>query len=257
MAGLTRREQEELRIEQQLLDAAKQDGVEISQATIDQVIAEKRAYEEAARAAQTFALGVRRGWEDIVDSIATNADVAQEIVTDLFDGFTTLISDFVKTGEFKWRDFLTGILGRLSEFFAQRLVIDVLGINGNFTGGTGGLGTTDLVGSIAQAAGGLFGGARAAGGPVSRNTPYLVGERGPELFMPNQGGQIRSTEDTVAALRLLAAGRDDASQSDFSETRPNVTFNISTPDVEGFRKSQGQMAAEMNAMLERAGRRNN
>lgn len=31
---------------------------------------------------------------------------------------------------------------------------------------------------------------RAHGGPVSGGSPYLVGERGPELFVPNQSGQI-------------------------------------------------------------------
>jgi hypothetical protein len=31
---------------------------------------------------------------------------------------------------------------------------------------------------------------RAIGGPVSANTPYMVGERGPELFMPSRGGSI-------------------------------------------------------------------
>lgn len=31
---------------------------------------------------------------------------------------------------------------------------------------------------------------RAAGGPVGANRPYLVGEVGPELFVPNQSGQI-------------------------------------------------------------------
>lgn len=32
--------------------------------------------------------------------------------------------------------------------------------------------------------------ARATGGPVSSNSSYLVGERGPEIFTPNQGGNI-------------------------------------------------------------------
>jgi TP901 family phage tail tape measure protein len=31
---------------------------------------------------------------------------------------------------------------------------------------------------------------RAIGGPVSAGTPYMVGERGPELFMPSRGGSI-------------------------------------------------------------------
>jgi phage-related minor tail protein len=33
-------------------------------------------------------------------------------------------------------------------------------------------------------------GSRADGGPVAANRPYLVGERGPELFMPQQSGNI-------------------------------------------------------------------
>ena len=32
--------------------------------------------------------------------------------------------------------------------------------------------------------------ARATGGPVSQNQPYLVGERGPEMFVPNTNGAI-------------------------------------------------------------------
>lgn len=37
---------------------------------------------------------------------------------------------------------------------------------------------------------GLFGGARAAGGPVAAGKAYLVGERGPEIFQPASSGAI-------------------------------------------------------------------
>jgi phage-related protein len=47
---------------------------------------------------------------------------------------------------------------------------------------------------VTQAVGGaidnIFGGGRANGGPVSRGTSYVVGERGPELFVPNTSGKI-------------------------------------------------------------------
>lgn len=36
----------------------------------------------------------------------------------------------------------------------------------------------------------VFGGGKAMGGPVNAGTSYVVGERGPELFMPNQSGTI-------------------------------------------------------------------
>lgn len=35
-----------------------------------------------------------------------------------------------------------------------------------------------------------FGGAKAGGGPVSAGTAYMVGEQGPELFVPSVGGKI-------------------------------------------------------------------
>lgn len=47
-------------------------------------------------------------------------------------------------------------------------------------------GLSSLIGSAL----GSFGGFRAAGGPVSAGSAYVVGERGPELFMPRSNGQI-------------------------------------------------------------------
>jgi len=46
-------------------------------------------------------------------------------------------------------------------------------------------------GIIGGAVGALgFGGGRAMGGPVSANTAYVVGEKGPELFVPGKSGTI-------------------------------------------------------------------
>lgn len=44
--------------------------------------------------------------------------------------------------------------------------------------------------ATAGPASGAIAGARAAGGPVSGGQSYLVGERGPELFVPQASGQI-------------------------------------------------------------------
>lgn len=42
--------------------------------------------------------------------------------------------------------------------------------------------------------------ARASGGPVASNTPYMVGEQGPELFVPNAGGSIVNNKDLRSAM---------------------------------------------------------
>jgi TP901 family phage tail tape measure protein len=55
--------------------------------------------------------------------------------------------------------------------------------------------------SVGQAFG--FASGRASGGPVDVNMPYLVGEEGPELFVPAVNGRILSHADS---MRRLASG---------------------------------------------------
>lgn len=47
-----------------------------------------------------------------------------------------------------------------------------------------------LVKGISGAISNIFGGGKAAGGPVTGGTTYLVGEKGPELFTPGSSGNI-------------------------------------------------------------------
>ena len=47
-----------------------------------------------------------------------------------------------------------------------------------------------LVKGISGVISSVFGGGKAAGGPVLGGTPYVVGEKGPELFVPNSSGTI-------------------------------------------------------------------
>jgi tape measure domain-containing protein len=47
---------------------------------------------------------------------------------------------------------------------------------------------------------GSFTGGRANGGPVSGGAPYLVGERGPELFVPGNNGGVMSNSDLRNAM---------------------------------------------------------
>lgn len=50
-----------------------------------------------------------------------------------------------------------------------------------------------------------FGGARAEGGPVGSNKTYLVGERGPELFVPNVAGTIVPNDEIQSFSGGLAS----------------------------------------------------
>ena len=68
--------------------------------------------------------------------------------------------------------------------------------------GSGGGEVTNIAGNVFGTLGPNFGiRQRANGGPVSANMPYIVGERGPELFVPFQQGNITSNEDLEAQMR--------------------------------------------------------
>lgn len=59
-----------------------------------------------------------------------------------------------------------------------------------FAGAVGGaIGDSGALGKVGNAFLSSIG-ARAIGGPVSRGTPYLVGERGPEVIVPRQNGTV-------------------------------------------------------------------
>lgn len=87
---------------------------------------------------------------------------------------------------------------------------DFLGILGSVFGLLGNLGISTKGGGIISAIGGLF---RADGGAVGAGNPYIVGERGPELFIPRQNGSIVPNSRTQATggitLHVDARGATD------------------------------------------------
>ena len=72
--------------------------------------------------------------------------------------------------------------------------------------GAGGAKGSGLGPALAAALGGLFGGARAEGGPVSAGAAYLVGERGPEVFRPAGSGTIDAVTGPVVTINVSVDG---------------------------------------------------
>jgi hypothetical protein len=103
-------------------------------------------------------------------------------ITDTFtSSFGQGMSNVILQGE-KFADTLRNIGKLLASAVIQKAISIFL------TGGLGGDGFFGEGGGIfGKLIGGLF---KARGGPVFSNQPYIVGERGPELFMPNASGSI-------------------------------------------------------------------
>tara|TARA_Y100000361_G_scaffold147753_1_gene159686 strand:- start:2124 stop:3980 length:1857 start_codon:yes stop_codon:yes gene_type:complete len=93
------------------------------------------------------------------------AEIANTIRDGLVDGIMAAVD-----GSRSLAESLSGVLKQLAGIFLQRGI-------GNFASQGGG-GLLGLIPGLAN------------GGPASRGRPYVVGERGPELFVPNSSGTV-------------------------------------------------------------------
>jgi hypothetical protein len=142
--------------------------------------------------------------------IASTQQMTLSFVNSLMEGQSALAS---------FRDFAKNIVAQIIATFLNMLIVNRI-LNAIFQPfGMAPLPTMSI-GSIGAggSAGGVTGataygtgpapppivrtplGGLASGGSVNAGTPYLVGERGPELFMPNTGGTIRNGADTRRAM---------------------------------------------------------
>lgn len=86
--------------------------------------------------------------------------------------FTNIMANAVMTGKLSFKDLANSVISDLLRMSIQAQITKPLMNLG-----------MDFLGIKVS-------GARAMGGPVTSNQPYLVGENGPEIFMPNNSGTI-------------------------------------------------------------------
>lgn len=97
-------------------------------------------------------------------------------------------------GDFK--GFAQGLLSSMADLFSQIATRAATALLFGGEGGGGGLlgklfgGLFGGGGFLGGLFGGLFGGFRAEGGQVQPGKAYVVGEKGPELFVPRGGGRV-------------------------------------------------------------------
>jgi hypothetical protein len=119
----------------------------------------------------------------------------------------------VRSGRLGFEDLGKVALSILSQIAAAavRDGLHDIGIGGKSS--SGGV-ANGLVGLGSALLGGLFGlPGRATGGPVSPGAAYLVGERGPEMFVPTSSGQVvpggqGGARDVRVSITVNGSGSD-------------------------------------------------
>ncbi len=217
--------------QKQLLDLEKQKG----QLTAQQYASElnhintmiTKAYEyadarleaeqkilEAQRATQENAtLGIEQAIADIAKQFEPYT-MAQDAVLAGWNKIGSAIDNFVETGKFKFSDFARSVIADFAKMIIKAQIFKAL-----------------------QATLGFFGlPGLAEGGPAKSGQPYIVGEKGPELFVPRQAGTV--IPNNKLAMASASTGSDNMVSAPI--TNNYITNNINALDA----KSVAQLFAE-------------
>lgn len=169
--------------------------------------------------------GLRQASRELTATLSGPLGDAAGTLESAFDrSFSTIsrhLESAAQTGKFSFSDMVNSILLDLQRLALNQFVSKPLS---NFVSG--------LFDNAFS-----FGGGRAGGGAVAAGQAFLVGERGPELFVPNRSGHVQS-----------------ASANSGPPTIINFNFPQGT-DVASFQRSETQISA-MIARATARGQRN-
>ena len=120
--------------------------------------------------------GFKKAMKDAEDYTKSLGKVGENI----FNGMADQLADFVMTGKINFRDFANSVIRDLLRIASRWANIEGFKmILGYFTGGTSTAVTSSMGNPHKQ-----------HGGPVSAGSPYIVGEAGPEMFVPDTSGTV-------------------------------------------------------------------
>ena len=152
---------------------------------------------------------------ELAQTAVDSGAVIREAMRETADTIEDALVKATKTGRLSFGDMARSIVADLGRIAVKQFVTQPL---------------TNALTSVLSSA---FGGARVDGGPVDMGRAYVVGERGPELFVPGASGSVIPNGGARGG---------------------NVVINVQTRDAESFRRSEAQLAGLMQRLSARGGR---
>ena len=141
--------------------------------------------------------------------------MAQDAIMQGWNRIGSAVDEFVETGKFKFKDFARSVIQDLLKMIIKAQLFKAI-----------------------QSSLGFFGlkiPGLASGGPAKAGQPYIVGEKGPELFVPKNPGTVIPNNKLPSATQATGSGMVTA-----PITNNYITNNISAIDS----KSVAQLFAE-------------
>ncbi len=123
------------------------------------------------------------GFKEQIGQQKSTLDQLREAGANAFNGMVDTLTDFVMTGKLRMKDFANMVIRELIRIAVQAAATFAI---------------KKALAMFGGPLGGLFGGFLEDGGPATAGKPYIVGEKGPELFIPNSSGKVIANDDMVS-----------------------------------------------------------
>jgi lambda family phage tail tape measure protein len=147
----------------------------------------RKAREEQYQYERAFSTGWTKAFNEYVNNASNSARRAQEHFRAFTSFVDSAIDQMVENGKINFKDLVNSLIKELLKQELKSAIANVAGSIGGMTGSGGG-GGGGMLSSIWNFGKSLLGFADGGMPPVGR--PSVVGERGPELFVPKSAGTI-------------------------------------------------------------------
>lgn len=170
--------------------------------------------EATAKQQKDFSAGWGKAYRQYVEDGNNSFARAGSMFSTLSRGFEDSMVRFVQTGKLSFKDLFNNLIAEAVRAQSNKLLSGILGsVGGSFFGSLFGGGSSGMFGGSVMGLPGY-----AAGGSIPAGQLSVVGESGPELFLPRSAGTIIPNSGLGGQTNNTA-----------------VTYNISAVDAQSFK----------------------
>jgi len=217
------------RKEQELIRITRKEQEAMNEAYTKAMLERGRINDEVMTKQQTALSSFTDGFIEQMNAQGTALEQFNQAGKKAFDSFADTLTNALMTGKFAFQDFARSVILDITRIIAKQMIMLALQKAAGFFG----FGGFSLGGLLS------FGGGKAQGGAVQGGKAYMVGEKGPEMFVPNQSGNI-------------------VPNNQISGQPVTVNFNINTVDARGFNEllvnSRGLIVNMINSAVNEKGK---
>ena len=192
-----------------------------------------RAINERYEAERSWETGAKKAINGYLDSVTNAAAQSERLFSNAFKSMEDALVGFVRTGKLDFRSLADSIIADLIRIQIQNSIMKPL------AQATSGMSFSGLFSGAGTFFSNLF---RASGGPVSAGQPYVVGEQGPEWFVPNAAGTVLPN-----GAQPVAASASAGNQGPI-----NINFSVNAMDARSFQTAMVQNKAVVVGIVNQA-----